>query len=387
LASPPGNGVGMRSTTITDDGRKIRSRLIAVAVVIVVLNLLNFAARALSGRQVVEGPDGSSNATTATGASAWKELLEAVDIPTGQLEQSIKKDQLDPVNTLVVLEPGFWEPAEIEVMELRRFLMEGGRLVLGGWISGGMIDAVGGTPPSRRFSGPTSSTVVAPHAVTQGVSTVVSPGQGSFADPDGLGAIGSGESATVLIQQVGEGTIVHLADAGIVSNAYIGEADNAILAVNLAGNGGVVIFNEFVHGYGARGLLPLLPERWNWALGLLGGAVLVWMVAVGRRLGPPEREHRDFSPERSLYVDSLGALMARSKQPGIATDIIRAKARAGLITRTGLPDDASTEQLRASAIALGLDEVETNALLTGAVDDASLIAADRALAKITRGEL
>jgi hypothetical protein len=125
---------------------------------------------------------------------------------------------------------------------------------------------------------------------------------------------------------------------------------------------------------------------------MLGAAVIVWMVAIGRRLGPPEPESRDLAPERGRYVDSLAALMARSKQPGAATELIRITARRNLARRSGLPADASTDQLRAAADALGLESQETDALLndalgTRAFTNENLIAADRALAKITRGDL
>lgn len=387
----------MRSTTITDEGRRIRRRLVVLALVIILANLLNLTTRALSGRQVVEGPPGSSHASTALGVLAWKELLDAVDIPTGRLEQSIKRGLLNADSTLVILEPGFWEPGEVELEGLRRFLDDGGRLILGGWISDGVIESLGAIAPPRSFSGPTTSTVITAGPDTKGVVSVAGSGFGSFADLTGTTALlGSGGVATVLTQPVGNGLIVHVADAEIVSNAYIGEADNAILAVNLAGRR-TVIFNEYIHGYGVDGLFAILPQRWRWALWLLGAAIVVWMVAVGRRLGPPEPEFRDHAPERGRYVDSLGALMARSKQPGAATELIRTTARRNLARRSGLPVDASSDQLRAAAEAIGLESRETDAVLIDALGSdllggeaftkENLIAADRALAKITRGDL
>ena len=397
MAAGNGDGRAMRSTTITEEGRRIQRRLVFVASVIIVANLVNLATRALSGREVVEGPPGSSHASTPLGVLAWKELLNAVDIPTGRLEQSIRGGLLNPESTLVILEPGFWEPGEVELAELRRFLNDGGRLVLGGWISEDLIESVGGLVPLRSLGGPTISNVISAHPETEGVVSVAGPGFGSYADLTGATSLlGADGDAILLTQPVGDGTIVHLADSEIVSNAYIGQEDNAILAVNLAG-GRTVIFNEYVHGYGREGLFAILPQRWRWALWLSGAALVVWMVAVGRRLGPPEPEFRDFAPERGRYVDSLGALMARSKQPGAATELIRATARRSLAIRAGLSVDASSDQLRAAAQAIGLDTEETDALLAdapgpngsgrGAFSGENLIAADRALAKITRGDL
>jgi hypothetical protein len=77
--------------------------------------------------------------------------------------------------------------------------------------------------------------------------------------------------------------------------------------------------------------------------------------------------------------------------------LIRTTARRNLARRSGLPVDPPADQLRAAAEALGLESQETDALLSnasgadgsgsGAFTKENLIAADRALAKITRGDL
>jgi hypothetical protein len=57
-------------------------------------------------------------------------------------------------------------------------------------------------------------------------------------------------------------------------------------------------------------------------------AALAFMLARGRRLGQPEPEEREFAPRRALYVESLGALLARTREPAEALEPLRRRALA-----------------------------------------------------------
>ena len=115
------------------------------------------------------------------------------------------------------------------------------------------------------------------------------------------------------MRRAGRGRIVLLADSSPLQNRLLGEADNAAFALALSGRGPLT-FVESVHGYGPQRGLAALPARFGWALIGLLLAALVFMVARGRRLGPPERERRELPPPRRAYVDALAATMARGKE-------------------------------------------------------------------------
>ena len=145
-----------------------------------------------------------------------------------------------------------------------------------------------------------------------------------------------------------------LADSSPLQNRLLGEADNAALALALSGRGPLT-FVESVHGYGPARGLAALPARFGWALIGLALAALVFMVARGRRLGPPEPERRDLPPPRRAYVDALAATMARGRDREEAVAPVRAEARRRLARRAGLGPQADPDAWRAAARAAGLE--------------------------------
>jgi hypothetical protein len=151
--------------------------------------------------------------------------------------------------------------------------------------------------------------------------------------------------------------VLLLARSSPLQNRLLGRADNAALGLALAGEAGrPVVFVETVHGYGLASGLAAIPDRWLWVLGGLLVAALTWMLARGRRLGPPERERRELPPPRRAYVEALGAALARTRSPQAAGEVVRSAIR----SRRGDFD----EPVR---------------------DDAGLVAAGRELARLERG--
>ena len=116
------------------------------------------------------------------------------------------------------------------------------------------------------------------------------------------------------------------------------------------------MFYEYLHGYGQGQLIGALPDRWQWFLALGLAALLVTMLALSRRLGTPERIRRDLAPSRSSYVEALGSLLARTRQPGAAAAPLRAAIKARLSHR-----DLDESDLRARALARGLEPSRSTA--------------------------
>ena len=134
-----------------------------------------------------------------------------------------------------------------------------------------------------------------------------------------------------------------------------------------------------MHGYGPQRGLAAIPARFGWALIGLLLAALVFMVARGRRLGPPERERRDLPPPRRAYVDSLAATIARGKEREAAVAPVRDEARRRLARRAGLAEDAPPDAWAEAARGLGLDDDAARALSGRAEDDDAVVAIGRAL--------
>jgi hypothetical protein len=125
-----------------------------------------------------------------------------------------------------------------------------------------------------------------------------------------------------------------------------------------------------------------LPAAWQLLLGGIALAALVYMVARGRRFGPPESLDRDLPPSRFDYVEALAAIVARTKQRDEAVGPVRRHARKELLRRAALPDDADDDAVRAAAKRLGLSDEDAAALLGSALTDDDVVAVGRALARI-----
>ena len=347
---------------------------------IVGLNVAAWLIRTLLG-----GPGGapsSSYATTSEGFAAYSELLERAGHSVDQQRVDLATDPPDASETLIVMDadlPG----DEAEVVE--RFVASGGTLISGGPETTSWIESVVDHPPSHSPAGITTATRVGD--VAGDVATVISSGRGSWSDAGGGEVVLAGPGGALLTSHdVSSGRVWLLADSSPLKNELLDEADNAALGIALAG-GEVrdVRWLETVHGYSTETGLGAVPTNWRWALYAGGAAALCYMWARGRRLGPPEQRSRDLPPPRRDYVDALASTLARSKQPSEAVAPVVAAARARLCVRAGLPPDANDDEIASAARAEELADDEIRALTTGVVDDYGVMAAGRALARLTGG--
>ena len=146
------------------------------------------------------------------------------------------------------------------------------------------------------------------------------------------------------------GLLYVCSDAGLFSNDRLDQADNAILAINLAeaAPGGRVIFDEFHQGYGERPSLAAYlwhrPRRWV-SLQLLVALCLFLLSAAtrfGRVMPEPARIRRRDPAE---YVRSLASLYQSARAAPQALRIIYLHVLSDLAFSLGLPRNASMRQI------------------------------------------
>ena len=339
------------------------------------------------------GSPSSSFSHRADGASAWAELLSRYGRPVERLRGDLDASPLDPAATVVVLDaPGL---SDDEAEALGSFVRRGGHLVAGGQGADGWLEAVVDEPPLLADDGARIASPVGtpPAPEVDGVRTVRAGRLGSWEVPGGLRPILAGEDGRGPVIAVagdsGSGRVVALADPSPVHNRFLANDDNAALALGVVGGPGrKVLFAEGVHGYGDSEGLAALPRRWRLALAGLGLAAAVWLYARSRRLGPPEDEARPLPPPRWAYVDAVAGTLARTRRPQEAAEPVRRRARELIAARTGLPPDAGPDALYQAAIRLGVPPDEAAAALgsPGPTGEATVLAAGRALARLTGGE-
>lgn len=332
------------------------------------------------------GGGGSSFAIGDGGTAALAKLLSRNGHSVERRRDPLDDDSLDTNLTLFVLSPSDELDLRGDALALRRFVLGGGRLVLGGRSVAPVIGEIGNAPPNVTLRGRAEWTVGGGRLGA--IERISADGLGAW-DPVGgsepLVAHSDGR-ALLTVEHVGDGEIFYLADISPLSNSSLGDDDNAALALWLAGDDGrPVAFAESVHGYGPGTGLAAIPGRWKAALRILGLAALVFMWSRGVRLGPPERRARPLPPPRRMHVDALATTLARARPNLDVVTPLQQAARAHLTARGGLPPDATAEEFVRVAAAAGLSDDETRALLEPVDDETGALAAGRALARLTSG--
>ncbi|MCP4306065.1 MAG: DUF4350 domain-containing protein [bacterium] len=302
-----------------------------------------------------EGPAGSTYSTTPDGAAAFAALLEQNGYDVAHWRIPLATRPPESSDVIVVVNGNLLDLDDSAT--LRSHLESGGRVV-----------AIGNTWLAGILDSPPNST-----ATTDEVSGALLP-FGSFADIEQangptvwaepgsmLGVVGNQSGILAAVQSVGQGQLVAIADASVISNAGLSEVDNALLGVQAVGAPGPTVkFIEYLHGFEQPAGLAALPRRWKQALLVLAFAGLIWLLSHARRLGPPQQTERALPPPRAAYVDAVAATLAAGKSDkaivplqerieielarrgadlGSATDVIDVAIRSGVdpeVARTAL---------------------------------------------------
>jgi hypothetical protein len=366
-------------TSIGARARRAPGWAVAVAAVVAVI-ALNLLLR-IAGELTREpgGPRSSSYATAPHGLAAYAELLAGDGRRVVRLRDAPAEAGLDPGATVVVLDAGL---PPVDARMVRRFVRRGGRLVTGGELATTWLRPLLGAVPRLLEGGPTAAAPIASLPELAGVGVVRTLGRASWgAEGTPLPALAGERGVVLAVADAGRGRVALLADTSPLQNRLLDTADNAALGLALAGpRTRPVVFLESVHGYGDETGLAAVPFRWWWALGGLALAALVFVLARGRRLGPPELPSRPLPPPRREYVESLAAVLARTKRPSEALAAVSRDVRRVVAARAGV--DPDSDPARAAA-ALGVEEAELRAALSPA-GDADVLPAGRVLSRAMR---
>ena len=343
---------------------------VGLVVALVVVNLaLRYLGSVTGGTP--GGPESSSYATASDGAAAYAELLGRTGHRVDQLRDAPHRAQLGSGETAIVLDPPGVTNADADA--LRAFVAGGGRLVAGGGDLSWLGRIVRTAPAGEVTRG---------MLVRAGRLTLHTAGGEGWRSGGSMHAVAQRDGAVVVAsERIGSGVVFALADASPLQNRLLDQGDNAAFGLRLAGAGRRVAFLETYHGYGRSSGLRALPVAWMLLLSGLALAGIVYLFARGRRLGPPEVTERELPPPRREYVDSLAGVLARTtRDEAIAP--VRRSARAALLRRAALPEDAGDDAVLEAARRLGLGDVEASALLAPARTDDDVLAVGRALAWI-----
>ncbi|MHB0913120.1 MAG: DUF4350 domain-containing protein [Armatimonadota bacterium] len=146
----------------------------------------------------------------------------------------------------------------------------------------------------------------------------------------------------------GRGGVLVLSDSWLLSNRGIAQGDNLLLALNAAGHGGTVTFDEYHHGYGVgEGVMSLIGRPAKYGIAQLLAAFLVLFLAVAPRFGKPV-PLAEGGRQRSEYLGSLSSLFARAKATDVVKDELTRKFREDVARSLGVRPSAEAEEVLAA---------------------------------------
>lgn len=363
------------STTLTDEGRRVRGRLLWAAATLVGLVALAFAFVFFDRSTVVDGPSGSSYVTTATGLAALHETLERDGRAPIRLQRLLSAGGLTEADNYLVSDVEFGQFTDVELTTVSRFVDGGGTAFVLGVPPRALVDAFG---VNLSWAGSTIGTadVTAPLEHTE---TLDASRFGAF-EPGHRGEVLAGTDSADLVVAFrhGEGTVVFVADSSLAHNATIDRADNVDLFGDLLS--GRTAFDEYRHGYDdtpSTGLISSAPGNWTGA-GILGGVVLLLgIVSYGRRFGSAEPTDRQLVPDRSTYIDSVARSMRRT-----GDELPVGPLREEVARRLRLPPDAAVADILDAARRQGLGDDDLAGMDRAGADQA--YALDRTLATLSK---
>jgi hypothetical protein len=119
----------------------------------------------------------------------------------------------------------------------------------------------------------------------------------------------AGDRVIVARERIGDGDLYVVAWPEIFQNEHLGSAHHLALLVALAGRR-PVYFDEVLHGIASGDGALELMKQWNLGAFLVMLCVIAALVfwRAGRRVGPPEEDHREMRSDAIDLVRSLAAL-------------------------------------------------------------------------------
>jgi hypothetical protein len=364
--------VSLTSTTITPQGRAIRSRLrLTAAILLAVAGVGWFLARSADS-EVVTGPDGSLFVTDLNGTAALGELLERRAVPITPAVTPMT--ELGGFATILILDPDPGTPYRPEeVAALDRFVAEGGLAVISGFPHPDLVGRLLPGDIGFDYSAEIDSPVRFPLGGVGGV--VESAGLRNLTTNDPSLPL-AGDPAVVAAFPHGSGLVIYASDGSVFHNRRI--ARNAPWAVSVLGSG-PVLADEVRHGFEATppgenpiGLIGSLPATARRTLLLLLAAGAVALAAYGRRWTPVERGDRELKPSRLELVEAVGGLMLRTGEPLAAAAPLVKRLETVIRRSLHIPGDTTLDPA-AIAAGLGLPPDQLATALQPRTDDDLLI--------------
>ena len=378
---------------------RLQRIVVAIVAVLFGFNVALAGMNSAMGSGSSSGPDGSSFSTAPSGIEGLADLARASGHEVVKLKEPPEPGSLPIDATVIVTDPR--QMTTPEARAVLDFVAGGGRLVVSDPTALPLVEAATGLALTTTQVDPQTSLDVLADAdradeVTGSARSIAGDrglrwsAEDQLGDLDGVAVhvVGSGEEATVVSVEVGDGLLIAIADSVVLHNDHLADADNAALGLSLVGPPDrPVIFIESIHGFAVGGL-DAVPTSWKWAgAGAVAAlAVGIWWAAA--RFGPAEPQARELRPPRLDHVRAVAANIDRvSHSPEELVAPLVIANRQAMAHRLGTsPDDSPAVHERAARDS-GLDPADIVLAFDGPVDMGSALAVGQMAAARRRVEL
>ncbi len=313
-------------------------------------------------------PDHASTSDAVDGTSALRAYADAIGHSSGSIEGEYNLPASPGLVFVFTPTNGF---SGDEVQQLNSWMQSGGVVVYAAEDGDPQLDTHFGL---RRSAGAVSAKAHAAAPIFGGVAAVAgADGAHAFMPTPSQVPLLRNDAGNVLAvrQEVGHGRLVALTDPLILSNGFLGKADNGRFAADLMAmtpTGGRVWFDEFHHGAAATASPETAWMTTPWGIALLAVVVIVFigLALRGRAFGPriPMRAREDRSTAE--YAVAVGSLLHRTGARRVTLEALLSATRRAVAQRVGLGGDVPSDRLnatiaqRAPAVAAELARAEAD---------------------------
>jgi hypothetical protein len=348
---------------------------IPLAVIVGIAMLLIFAQNTAAS----DSPQHSSLSDGRNGTSALVQLASRQGRPVQTVGLTFSLPS--PPATVFVFDPEPFSPGEAS--SLVNWVRSGGTLV---YADDG-LDTRLAVAFDLHKSGPAP---VLGEAVTPALAGVRQVGDDSFSEPyrptpaQAVLLQSRTSAALALEERIGSGRVLALASPELVSNGWLTQYDNAVLAADLVSlTPGPVAFDEFHHGLGANGGGDWTSTPLGEGLFAAALAIFLGLLLRGRAFGPRVALPSGAGRSAADYTAAVGNLLRRAGGRELALQVVFGATRRSLAARVGLASDMPLDRLeevmarRAPAVAADFQAVKVAAATTEASERGLLATARR----------